>query len=387
MSQILIIEDQAEVRANIRDILTLEGFDTLTAANGEVGFELACQHHPDLILCDVMMPVVSGYQVVKHLREQDSTVDIPFIFLTAKATRDDQRRAMEMGADDYITKPFTPQELVQAVRSRLQRQAKQSHIYHQQIEQLSQAITDNIPQEIQTPLRNIIDMAGILKQHYGSIDPREIGRMLGEIEDCGHHLDQIIDQFLTHARLEVALNNADIVERWREQEYHCDIQPIVKKVVRHQAQAAHRTQDVDLKKLEACTIALPATHFKKVMKEIVNNAFKFSPPGTPIQVVSQASGESVYVYVLNHGQGMTPSQIAALGPYIQFDRDQHQTSGVGLGLAIAQQIVAFHGGTLEVKSVAGQQTIVRLLLPRYSPAEAPADGGSGDPSPLSSTYP
>ena len=108
MSQILIIEDQAEVRANIRDILTLEGFDTLTAANGEVGFELACQHHPDLILCDVMMPVVSGYQVVKHLRERDATVDIPFIFLTAKATRDDQRRAMEMGADDYITKPFTP---------------------------------------------------------------------------------------------------------------------------------------------------------------------------------------------------------------------------------------------------------------------------------------
>jgi DNA-binding response OmpR family regulator len=370
VSQVLIIEDQPQVRANISQILTLEGFETLTAADGEAGLKLATQHHPDLILCDIMMPSVSGYQVVKRLREQPDTLDIPFIFLTAKAKREDLRQGMDLGADDYITKPFTPQELLQAIRSRLDRQTNQQQAYTQKIDQLTKAITESIPIEIQTPLKNIVEMSGVMRSHYGSIDPREMVRMLSEIEDCSHHLDRLVSNFLIHARLEVALKNSEAIAAWQDQGYHCDIKPIITKLAHQKARLSDRRHDVDLLNLQDCQVALPAAHFTKAMEEILDNAFKFSPPGTPIHMVSQPSGDAVYCYILNHGQGMSASQIAAIGPYMQFNSTPPTQTGIGLGLTIAKQIVTFHGGTLEVKSIAGKQTIIRILLPKVpTPAQ------------------
>jgi anti-anti-sigma factor len=119
MTTILTIEDQPKIRENIQEILELEGFDVLTAENGRIGIQLAQEHIPDLILCDVMMPELDGYDVLVKLRQDPSTLKIPFIFLSAKATKADFRTGMSLGADDYLTKPFTPSELRSAVLIRL----------------------------------------------------------------------------------------------------------------------------------------------------------------------------------------------------------------------------------------------------------------------------
>ncbi|AVH70529.1 EAL domain-containing response regulator [Nostoc sp. 'Lobaria pulmonaria (5183) cyanobiont'] len=116
MPKILIIEDEEAVRENILDLLEAEDFQTIAAANGRIGVNLAISEVPDLILCDIMMPETDGYGVLTELREEPSTATIPFIFLTAKS---DFRRGMDMGADDYITKPFTRSELLSAIMNRL----------------------------------------------------------------------------------------------------------------------------------------------------------------------------------------------------------------------------------------------------------------------------
>lgn len=125
MKKILIIEDNDEVRENLAEILTLSGYQTIEAENGTSGVELAQLEEPNLILCDVMMPKLDGYGVLKILRGKSETADTPFVFLTAKAEKEDFRRGMNLGADDYIQKPFFKDELLRVIDVRLK---KDEHI-------------------------------------------------------------------------------------------------------------------------------------------------------------------------------------------------------------------------------------------------------------------
>jgi len=115
MAKILVIEDELSVRDNILELLEANNFQVTESDNGLAGIQLATQQLPDLIVCDVMMPELDGYEVLTALRSNPATQTIPFIFLTAKASRDDWRQGMELGSDDYLTKPFTAKELLSAI--------------------------------------------------------------------------------------------------------------------------------------------------------------------------------------------------------------------------------------------------------------------------------
>jgi DNA-binding NarL/FixJ family response regulator len=121
MKKILVIEDQASMRKNIAFILEMEGFSVHTAANGKEGLDAARRERPDLILCDVMMPQMDGHEVIAALRQDPGFLFTPFIFLTAKGDREDVRCGMNLGADDYLSKPIVHEELMTAVRARLDR--------------------------------------------------------------------------------------------------------------------------------------------------------------------------------------------------------------------------------------------------------------------------
>lgn len=123
MKKILIIEDNPDVRDNLAEILSLSNYEALTAENGKAGVEMALTHHPDLILCDVMMPELDGFGVLHILAKKPETARIPFIFLTAKTEKSDIRKGMNLGADDYISKPFDDVELLEAIETRLRKSA------------------------------------------------------------------------------------------------------------------------------------------------------------------------------------------------------------------------------------------------------------------------
>ncbi len=117
--KILVIEDEPGLRENLSILLGLEGYETVTAKNGSDGIQTAITELPDLILCDIAMPSVSGYDVLKFLKNNQSTANIPVVFVTAKADRKDIQFGMELGADDYLTKPFTRDELIRSVSLRM----------------------------------------------------------------------------------------------------------------------------------------------------------------------------------------------------------------------------------------------------------------------------
>ncbi|WP_295655733.1 response regulator [uncultured Mucilaginibacter sp.] len=141
--KVLIIEDNDDIRDNIVEILELAGYIVYAANNGKTGVDLAMKHLPDIILCDIMMPELDGYGVLYLLNKNQQTAAIPFIFLTAKAERLDLRKGMEMGADDYLTKPFDDMELLNAIESRLKKKELQQNFYSKSLDRLGTLISKN----------------------------------------------------------------------------------------------------------------------------------------------------------------------------------------------------------------------------------------------------
>ena len=142
MKKILLIEDNSDVRENTSEILSLANYDVVVAENGKIGVDLAQRINPDLIICDIMMPALDGYGVLHILSKNESTAGIPFIFLTAKTEKSDIRKGMNLGADDYLTKPFDDTDLLNAIEARLRKTAMQQQQYDPTPEGLDNFIKD-----------------------------------------------------------------------------------------------------------------------------------------------------------------------------------------------------------------------------------------------------
>jgi CRP-like cAMP-binding protein/CheY-like chemotaxis protein len=139
--KVLIIEDNNDIRENVVEILELAGYEVYAAGNGKTGVDLAIKNTPDIVLCDIMMPELDGYGVLYMLNKYPETAAIPFIFLTAKAERADLRKGMEMGADDYLTKPFDDMELLTAIESRLKKKEAQETFYSKSLDKLTNLVS------------------------------------------------------------------------------------------------------------------------------------------------------------------------------------------------------------------------------------------------------
>lgn len=169
MNKILVIEDEAHVREIVVEILTEEDFTVVEANNGQMGVSLAVQELPDLIICDVMMPALDGYGTIAELRKNPITQTIPVIFLTAKATKGDMRQGMNLGADDYLTKPFTRDELMDAVNARLARVAQ----HNQKLAEVSQKLEELEQVDGLTGLPNPLGLGELLQQAESKINARQ----------------------------------------------------------------------------------------------------------------------------------------------------------------------------------------------------------------------
>lgn len=221
MKKILVIEDEDFVRENIVELLDVEGFEVISAENGREGVDLAKAMAPDLILCDVMMPGVDGYGVLTALRQESVTAAVPFIFLTAKAAKGDFRQGMELGADDYITKPFTRAELLSAINSRLKKQAAVQQRYHTELQQAKQQVDYLIYNDSLTNLPNRLS----LREHFKRLQPPDTSTEqlitvlsvgLDRFHQINNNLGQPVGDLLIKVvaeRLKACVGTQDIVAR------------------------------------------------------------------------------------------------------------------------------------------------------------------------------
>jgi len=359
--RILVIEDEKAIREAILDMLEAEGFQAIGADNGRAGVRLAQEHFPDLILCDIMMPDLDGYGVLAELRRDPIWVTIPFIFLTARAERFDMRLGMELGADDYLTKPFTREEVLRTINVRLAKHTTVIRRFEQQMDALRGNIALSLPHELRTPLSGILTGTEILSSSLDTLDRKDIEDIVGIIRQSAERLNRLIANYLMYAELEFVDRDPALLQSMQT-DLVLSTRRVITAAAALAAQRAKRPKDL-VEAHQDATARIMEGHLAKIVEELVDNAFKYSPPGTPVRVASQMDSGEFRLSVSDGGRGMTSEQIASVGAYMQFDRKLHEQQGSGLGLAIARRLVHLYQGSLVIQSQPGQGTTVLVTLP------------------------
>jgi signal transduction histidine kinase len=373
MAKIVVIEDDEHIRAAVTEILAAEGYETAGAADGVAGVELARSQRPDLVICDITMPRLDGYGVLRQLRQEAATTLVPLIFLTARATKEDQRAGMELGADDYLTKPFTEEELLRAVATRLARQQRLANALQARLDQLRQDIARALPHELRTPLHGLIAGADLLRAEYRTMPPEELREMVEIIYQSAGRLERLVENHLLYLELKqivtAAREHGDNAARAAGNGAAAPLTAVltavtatVAQAAAREAAAADRAGDLRLD-LQPARVPIAAAHLAKIAGELIGNAFKFSLPGRPVIVRSRDEGDRIVLCVTDQGRGMSAEQISAIGALVQFDRDRFEQQGNGLGLAIVNLLAEHYAGTLTVTSTPGQATTVCVTLP------------------------
>jgi diguanylate cyclase (GGDEF)-like protein len=223
MTKILVVEDMESLREETIEALSYEGFDVIGAENGVVGLKLALEQLPNLIVCDVMMPELDGYEMLAALRQEPSTATIPFIFLTAKADKADMRQGMESGADDYLTKPFTIEELLSAIAARLKKQATIQERFEREIKQTESRMAYLAKHDELTNLPNRLLFHDLLLQAVAQAAQQRQNLVLGFLDidqfhiinnTLGHDIGDLLLQALAQ-RLQDKLPPPHLVARLR----------------------------------------------------------------------------------------------------------------------------------------------------------------------------
>lgn len=347
MTKILIIEDAKELREDVVEMLALEGYKAYGAEDGLAGVKLAKQEHPDLIVCDIMMPQLDGYGVLEQLRADPKTATIPFIFLTAKAERVSMRQGMILGADDYVTKPFMVSELLESIQTQLKKRADLNDAANKRIEDIRENITTALPHELRTPLNTIIGFSDILLSEAQRLKPDQIASWAEHINKAAHRLYRLIENYLFYSKFQVATQNE---VRIRANEPLMELASIIETETRRMAREAERNADLTLEVGSAPDLFIAFQDATKVVTELVDNAFKFSEPGQPVRVTGKVVDGDYELCVQDKGRGMSQEQIDAVGAFMQFERYVHEQQGLGLGLAIVQALAASYDYEFRIKS-------------------------------------
>lgn len=360
-TQLLIIEDDTQIRENLLEMLSLHGFEVMSATNGREGISQALLHPPDLILCDIMMPEVDGYQVLEVVRANRRIAHVPFIFLTAKTEPTDLRRGMEQGADDYLTKPFTLQHLLRTVESRLQREVHRKAQLKTQLDSYRHNLASVAVHEYNTALTGIIGFSSLLIESYGSFPETEAVSLLGMIKVCGLRLKRSLDN----------IQLMDVLQRLTPTdaayETYCggnsELSPdLVMSWIQLVLQRLDRVIDYELV-VAPGWVNLSAANLQICVVELLDNAFKFSLTGSKILIGGEPDGVGYRFWVTNQGQPFPEEAQFQIGPYRQFNRQRYEQQGFGLGLALVQHLVSLNQGRLEVMSPADGKTTVSIWLP------------------------
>lgn len=361
--RILVVDDEPWMREMVGIALREKGFEVLEAVDGAEGLQLSRREMPDLILCDVRMGGLTGYDVLAELRKESATAMLPFILMTGidDPAGNGMRQGMELGADDFLRKPFNLESLYATVEARL----KKAEMIRTESERKLATLRDNIslmlPHELRTPLNGILAYGDMLHSDAETLQPADIAEMGQTIAESGHRLERLIENFLIYTQTELIGSDPSRLASLRGESCG-NASTKVEERARKQAEECGRPDDLDLE-LQDVPVPMSKEYLSKVVDELVQNALKFSDPDTPVSVSLASFNGQVQLAVSDMGQGMTVDEINHIGAFMQFGRKNLEQQGLGLGLTIARRLAGLYSGDVRVESEAGQGTRVTVMLP------------------------
>ncbi len=373
---ILIVEDNPINLKIIQHVLLQAGYHILTAMRGSEAIEAALNHLPDLVLLDVILPDIDGYHVCHLLKESRTTTDIPIIFMTSLTDSDSIVQAFELGAVDYVTKPFKTEEVLARISTHLTLRNLQQGLQHEIRERELligdlEAFAHMVAHDLKNPIGHVIGFADILKQNRTQITDDEVDDMLQLLTQSAYKMRDIIDGLLLLAR--VRLENVEVKP--------VVMKPVIDEVIKQLAPmiSEHNAQ-IEMPDEWPLVIGY-APWIEEVWVNYVSNGLKYggTPPSLELGAIELESADSaksaIKFWVRDNGAGLSIQQQEKL--YQPFTR-MHKTkmAGHGLGLSIVKRIVNKLGGEVGVESCPGEGSLFYFTLPLPSPQPSPEGRGS-----------
>jgi DNA-binding response OmpR family regulator len=354
MANVLVIEDEQQIRENIIEALELSGHTAQGAYNGLVGVELARRMHPDLVLCDVMMDGLDGFGVLETLRRDEELSSVPFIFLTALADRQSMRQGMLLGADDYLSKPFTPDELIQAVETRLARQEIFQHKAEEDTELARQRIVQLITEQVQRPLDGVKTVLEMTSAQLGLLQPDELQQMLDTAAYGSRRVSRLVEQIGYLARLELEQLSTHSVARLGQIIPFRDLWMMA--LDRARGFIDERI-DVTVQIEEgahSADVLCEEDAMRHALAEIIANGLQNAAERGTVTLTQWLDDGQVWFSVADDGPGLSNDvyEKAIAG------------KGTGLGLYLALRIIEAHSGQLNVYIQPGTGAVVTVSVPR-----------------------
>lgn len=366
--RILIIDDDDQFRGVLCEVLRKMGYQVEAVGNGMEALEVleSLQNRlPDVILSDVWMQEIDGYHLLSVLRKNRKADEIPFIFMTGRDGSQGMRRGMELGADDYLFKPFTKEQLQSTIQARLKRRKAMQMEARSKLEDLRCSIRTSLPHEFITPLSGLLGLAEIISEEAPHLRLQEIRENAEQMEDLTLKLYRLVNNFYVHSQLELTFKDPKKIESLQRCRTDRPF-PIISRQAQRIAERWNRERDliVSLESgREEKSLALSEQYLSKALEELLDNAFKFSLPGSQVKMMVSQQAGGCLMTLTDEGRGMSPIQLRRIGAYVQFDRKIWEQPGAGLGLIIARRLLEIHDGYLSFESELNKGTTVEVFFP------------------------
>ncbi len=371
MAHILVIEDDDHIRDEVVDWLQFEDHEVRSAPNGRVGLEMAKEQPPDLIVCDISMPEMNGHEVLMEVRASPVLNHVPFIFLTASADRDSMRRGMEMGADDYITKPFTNAELLKALNSRMERKTAQNSQTQAHIELLNSALTEErersllksrlvamFSHDFRNPLESILLTSGMLRSEGEHITPERGKKYLDRIDGSVHTLTQMLNDMMIVAEIE-----GQYLKYTPQQ---TNLVSLAKGIIDEFQLIDRGVHRLNFRTTLSETVESDPKLVRQILTNLISNAIKYSPSGTDIHIVLVQQDDKILLSVDDRGMGIPQESLPKLFEPFHRGTNVKHIKGTGLGLSIIKECVACFQGTVRVETEVGRGTKFIVEMPFHT---------------------
>jgi two-component system, sensor histidine kinase and response regulator len=360
--RILVIEDEQNIRENIQELLEAKGYMVRVASNGKQGVLEAIDFRPNLIVCDVMMPKMDGYKVLEYVRKTSIVQNTPFIFLTARVDKSDVRQGMDLGADDYLTKPFTYKELLKAIETRLKRQQKVIGEYAKVKHELDTTVFATYYHEFNTPLHGILGGLNLLLNARDSFSEMQIQELLASIQKSGLRLNHSLANLMLFEEIKRAEVYTELLTMFTNGYAKATwVQKVRTELLSMAKEIYNRTADVIIN-LEPVELKINQAYLQRLVLELVDNALKFSKAGHRVQVIGKRQNDGYAIEVIDNGRGFRLDSLDEIAPFKQYNRKKFEQQGLGIGLYLVKRLAEFNEGQVKIASVEGEGTHVTVEL-------------------------
>jgi signal transduction histidine kinase len=369
---ILFVEDNEDLRANAALVLELEGYTVRVAKDGHEALEILENGFvPNLIVSDIMMPRMDGYEFFRAVRQKKHLTVVPFIFLTARGSRRDISASRLLGADDYLVKPFDPEEFLIAIQTRLQRVAELRATVDEDLQDARRTLVELLSHELRTPLTYVTGGFALLAEEIRRQSPQNANEDamagLDLIQSGTQRLNRLAEQMVLYSQILSGMTAHRITIYGDDLELPfliADALALVGALARERGMIIHQIAPENERPVVYGVRDLLVT----AISEVLRNAIQYSPPGSEINLIMATDGDFAQLTITDPGIGILPENQATIWDVmIQSERDRQEQQGAGMGLPIVKGVITAHGGEIDLRSAPGEGTQVTLRLPLATP--------------------